>query len=453
MAAQTDIDLRVRNERWLLAAVLGYSALVVTLMVLGGLNITPDVLVVAFLLVAVLMGRTRLFLRDWLPFSAIFLASELMRGIADDAGFPVHVGDVIAAERLISFGQLPTQLLQDWLAPTSGVGIAAIIATVLYMLHFALPIVTGFLLWVWRRSQYYEFVAAFILLSFAGFVTYLLLPVAPPWWAADNGQLNGPTGEPLIRYLKPDAFAVIADRLGFDGRWLTSYVFYGGNPNGVAAFPSLHAGYPFLSFLVLRRAFGRIGWLALAYAVAVWWAIVFTGDHYLVDVLGGIAYASAAYLATPRSGLNVVCCGPRRIRGTARRDPRATRPDRPGRPRPVGVVRRPAAGRGSRLCRVRRAAHRGARGAAHARRAGGGCRLRGGARPALARGAAPGMDAVPGPLPGVRADARPGRRRGAAGPRRRRRLAGALALRRPPPDRAPSGLDGGAAGAHRLGPG
>lgn len=302
MAAQTDIDLRVRNERWLLAAVLGYSALVVTLMVLGGLSITPDVLLVAFLLVAVLLGRTRLFLRDWLPFIAIFLAYELMRGIADDAGFPVHVGDVIAAERLISFGQLPTQLLQDWLAPTSGVGVAAIIATVLYMLHFALPIVTGFLLWVWRRPQYYEFVAAFILLSFAGFVTYLLLPVAPPWWAADNGQLNGPTGEPLIRYLKPDAFAVIADRLGFDGRWLTSYVFYGVNPNGVAAFPSLHAGYPFLSFLVLRRAFGRIGWLALAYAVAVWWAIVFTGDHYLVDVLGGIAYASAAYLATPRIG-------------------------------------------------------------------------------------------------------------------------------------------------------
>ena len=77
-------------------------------------------------------------------------------------------------------------------------------------------------------------------------------------------------------------------------------MFYGVNPNGVAAFPSLHAGYPFLSFLVLRNAFGRIGWLALAYAAAVWWAIVFTGDHYVVDVLAGIVYATAAYLAAPR---------------------------------------------------------------------------------------------------------------------------------------------------------
>ena len=77
-------------------------------------------------------------------------------------------------------------------------------------------------------------------------------------------------------------------------------MFYGVNPNGVAAFPSLHAGYPFLAFLVLRRAFGRIAWLAFAYACLVWWAIVFTGDHYMIDVLGGIAYAAAAYFVTRR---------------------------------------------------------------------------------------------------------------------------------------------------------
>jgi hypothetical protein len=301
MATQPETDLRLRNERWLLVAVLGYAVLVVALMVGGGLEIHPDVLAVAFLLVAVLLGRTRVFLRDWVPFVAIFLAYELMRGIADDAGFPVHVADVLAAERLLFGGNLPTQLLQDWLAPASGVGAAAVVATILYMLHFALPVVTGFVLWLWRRPQYYEYVAAFILLSFAGFVTYLLLPVAPPWYAANAGLLDGANGEPVIRYLKPDAFGVIAQALGYpDGDQLTSYVFYGINPNGVAAFPSLHAGYPFLAFLVLRKAFGPIGWLALAYAGAVWWAIVFTGDHYVIDVLGGIAYASAAYFATPK---------------------------------------------------------------------------------------------------------------------------------------------------------
>lgn len=293
--------LRTRNERWLVWGVLGYAVLVVVLIFAGGVSITPDVLLVAFALLAVLLGRTKLFLRDWIPFIAVFLAYELMRGIADDAGFPVHVDDVISAERFIALGHLPTQVLQDWLAPATGVGAAAIFATVLYMLHFVLPIVTGLLLWIWRRPQYYDFVAAFILLSFAGFVTYLLLPVAPPWLAAQWGHLNGPDGQAVLRYLKPEAFDVLAHALGYpDGHMLSSYVFYGVNPNGVAAFPSLHAGYPFLSFLVLRRAFGRIGWLALGYAAMVWWAIVFTGDHYVVDVLGGIAYASGAYYVIVR---------------------------------------------------------------------------------------------------------------------------------------------------------
>ena len=299
MATVSDGELRVRNERWLMVAIGAYVVIVVALMVGGGLEIHPDVLAVAFLLVAVLLGRTWLFLRDWIPFVAIFLAYELMRGIADDAGFPVHMHDVIAVERFIAFGHLPTQVLQDWLAPGGRVGAAAIVATILYMLHFALPVITGFLLWLWRRPLYYEFVAAFIVLSFAGFVTFLLLPVAPPWYAAVEGALNGPDKLPVIHYLKPDAFAAIAHFLGYpDGSQLSSYIFYGVNPSGVAAFPSLHAGYPFLTFLFLRRAFGRIGWLALGYAAAVWWAVVFTGDHYLVDVLGGIVYASAAYLGT-----------------------------------------------------------------------------------------------------------------------------------------------------------
>lgn len=305
MAPSTEPDTnaagRARTERWLLVAVAGYAVIVVAMMFAGGLRITPDVLVVALGLVAVLIGRTRLFLRDWIPFVVIFLAYELMRGIADDAGFPVHVADVADLERTLFGGIIPTAWLQERMAPAAGVGVAAIVATIFYMLHFALPVVTGFLLWVWRRPRYHDYLAAFILLSFGGFVTFLLLPVAPPWLAAQRGFLDGPDGEPILRYLKPEAFAVIAESLGYpDGHELSSYVFYGVNPNGVAAFPSLHAGYPFLSFLVLRRAFGRIGWVAFAYAAVAWWSIVFTADHYVVDVVGGIVYAVAAYLAAPR---------------------------------------------------------------------------------------------------------------------------------------------------------
>ncbi len=61
--------------------------------------------------------------------------------------------------------------------------------------------------------------------------------------------------------------------------------------------PSLHAAYPFLAFLFARRFFGRVGWLMLLYSACVWFAIVYIADHYVVDILAGLAYAAAAYWA------------------------------------------------------------------------------------------------------------------------------------------------------------
>lgn len=294
---QPHAELLRRNDRLLIGGVLAYAALIVVLMVVGGVALTPDVLAVAFGLAAVLLGRGRLFLRDWIPFVVLLLAYELMRGIADDAGLPLHDTDLATADRLLAFGLLPTQVLQDALRPAAGLDTIAIAATVVYMLHFALPLATGFVLWLWRRPQYYDFVAALIILSMAGFVTYLLLPAAPPWYVASHDLLDGPDGRPLIAYLKPGAFETLAGALGFDGRYLYSLAFGSVNPNAVAAFPSLHVAYPFLAFLALRRAFGRIGWLALAYTAVVAFSVVYTGDHWLIDAFAGIAYAYAAYYA------------------------------------------------------------------------------------------------------------------------------------------------------------
>jgi membrane-associated phospholipid phosphatase len=290
-------SLRRRNDRLLVAGVLVYSAVVVILMVATGVSITPDFLAVAFGLAAVLLGRGRLFLRDWVPFIVLLLAYELMRGVADDAGLPLHAADLAHAERIIAFGVLPTQVLQDALRPASGIDPIAIVATIVYMLHFVLPLGAGFVLWLWRRPLYYDFVAALVLLSVAGFVTYMLVPAAPPWYAAYLGLLNGPDGRPVIAYLKPGAFDTLATALGFDGRQVYSLAFGSVNPNLVAAFPSLHVAYPFLTFLTLRRAFGRIGWLALGYAALVAFSVVYTGDHWVIDELAGIAYAYIAFYA------------------------------------------------------------------------------------------------------------------------------------------------------------
>src|ERR1035437_1674495 len=263
-------------------------------MIVTGVSITPDILLVAQGLAALDLGRGRLFLRDWIPFVGLFLAYELMRGYAVSFGASVLVAAFTPIDKFLFFGPLPPQVLQDWFHPATGIDYLAIVATIVYFLHFPLPLAVGFFLWLRQRRAYYDFVAAIIILSMAAFLTYLLLPVGPPWYAAQQGLLNGPTGVPTITYLKPGAFDEIARFFGFQGNYLYTYTMYDINPNDVAAFPSLHAAYPTLAFLFTRRAFGRIGYLMLGYAACVWFAVIYLGDHYLVDVPGGIRYASVA---------------------------------------------------------------------------------------------------------------------------------------------------------------
>jgi membrane-associated phospholipid phosphatase len=280
-----------RNDRLLIGLVAGYIALLSALMIARGVSLTPDVLLIGLGLAAVLLGRGKLFLRDWIPFIGLFFAYELMRGYADNFGASVHIEDVLDLERWLFLGSVPTQVLQAWLHPATGIDPWAVAGTVFYFLHFPLPLAVAFFLWLRRRRVFYDFVAALIVLSMAGFVTYLLLPVAPPWYAAERGLLPG------VTYLKEQGFQDLARMFGFEGRYLFSYTIYQINPNQVAAMPSLHAAYPFLAFLFARRTFGRVGWVMLAYSACVWFSIVYIADHYVVDILGGLAYAAIAYWA------------------------------------------------------------------------------------------------------------------------------------------------------------
>jgi membrane-associated phospholipid phosphatase len=78
-----------------------------------------------------------------------------------------------------------------------------------------------------------------------------------------------------------------------DGLVGTSYRY----ANEVAAVPSLHAA---LALLVALSAWPRRGWarpLVAAYPLAMALAIVYTGEHYVSDVLLGWLYAVASYAA------------------------------------------------------------------------------------------------------------------------------------------------------------
>jgi membrane-associated phospholipid phosphatase len=275
---------RRRLSRAMVILLIGYVTLVLVLMVARGAYMSPDLFVVLALVVAVVLGRTWLFLRDWLPFAAIFLAWESMRGMADELGTAVHSDDVIALERFF-FGRVPSVELQAAFHVPGSINLLDLATTFLYVAHFALPLVVAFAFWVLERTLFYRYLLALMLMSFAAFICYLLIPVAPP-------RFSGSFGEALpVADIARDTFTQL--RFAPVTTWL--YGSISGNP--VAAFPSLHSAYPLLAYLFARNRWPRASLILLAWSAAIWFAVVYLGHHYVIDVVAGIVFAIGAFLA------------------------------------------------------------------------------------------------------------------------------------------------------------
>jgi membrane-associated phospholipid phosphatase len=72
--------------------------------------------------------------------------------------------------------------------------------------------------------------------------------------------------------------------------WLYSHHDY----NLYAAFPSLHAGCPVVAAAPAWRQSRKVGIVLWVWAVIVWIVVVYLGEHYVSDVIGGVVYATIA---------------------------------------------------------------------------------------------------------------------------------------------------------------
>jgi len=155
--------------------------------------------------------------------------------------------------------------------------------TFLYVAHFALPLIVAFVFWIQDRTLFYRFLLGLMLMSFAAFICYLLIPVAPPRFAYAYGE----------KLAVVDIARTTFEQIHFAPVTTWLYGNISGNP--VAAFPSLHSAYPLLAYLFARNRWPRASLVLLAWSFAIWFSVVYLGHHYVVDVLGGILWAFGAY--------------------------------------------------------------------------------------------------------------------------------------------------------------
>ncbi len=275
----------MKRRLFIISIFIIYTIIMTAGMIWQGIGIAPDRYIVVLLLATFLFTRkTRDFLVDWIPFLLLILLFDYLRGWADNSGQQVHVKELISVE-LTLFGELPTRTLQRWLFNGTPHWYDYI-ATILYFLHFALPFNFGYIMWIYRREYFKQFVTGILLLSYAALLTFVLYPAAPPWYAQNEGYFSG------ITKIMDQTIQAFPEKLS------VPTVYHKFNTNPVAALPSLHAAYPFIIFLFALSFFKKKGWFFFPYVLAMWVSIVYLGEHYVIDVILGAVYALIAFLLT-----------------------------------------------------------------------------------------------------------------------------------------------------------
>lgn len=269
-----------------LASFIVYIISITSVLIYFGVAIYPDRYFFVLLIPALFIKRTRSFLLEWIPFIIIFLSYEFLRGIADHLNQTVNYSFAIWGDQTF-FGPLPSNWLQQHLYRPGTLNWYDYLSTIIYFLHFVLPLSFAFLLWIKNRASFRKFVGGFLVLSYTGLLTYVAFPAAPPWLASDNGYI------PHVYKILNITFQTFPEKLNIP----SIYTSFDSNP--VAAFPSLHAAYPLLILLFAVKFFGKKGLIFLPYVLAVWFSIVYMGEHYVTDIVGGIIYTVLSfYLVT-----------------------------------------------------------------------------------------------------------------------------------------------------------
>lgn len=247
---------------------------------------TPDKIFVLLVLAGMAFGQTTEILKRFTPFVVLLLVYESFRGVAAMLNTNVNYDFMIAADKLLFLGHLPTTLLQNMLWH-GAVKWYDFVLYGAYTLHFVLPFALAVLVWKTREKQYWRLITTYVTVSFAGFLTYLAFPAAPPWLASDKGVIE------------PIAHVSSAIWAAFGIHDFPS-VYNKIAPNQVAAMPSLHAAYAMLFALFIIRMYDtKWRWLSVIYPALIWFGTTYMGEHYVIDIIVGILYAVAGYAAAP----------------------------------------------------------------------------------------------------------------------------------------------------------
>lgn len=228
---------------------------------------------------------TRKFITGFSVFIVFWILFDYMKAFPNYNFNTVHIESLYNAEKSL-FG---IRYQQEWITPNEYWAkhthtFLDIMSGIFYLCWVPVPMAFAIYLYFSnKRKEFLYFSLTFLLVNIVGFVFYYIYPAAPPWYVENYGfdfhaQTPGNT----------------AGLQRFD-RFFNAPIFnslYAKSSNVFAAMPSLHSAYPIITlYYGIKYRVGRINILFAVIVLGIWFAAVYSGHHYILDVIAGIACA------------------------------------------------------------------------------------------------------------------------------------------------------------------
>jgi membrane-associated phospholipid phosphatase len=219
------------------------------------------------------------FIRQFCLFVCAYLLYRLVEGLVAGHSAPAfrHANEIISLERRLGLFVEPK--IQAWAA---GSHLMLVVATYIY-LNAQTTLIVGALLYLYiAHNRNYYFVRNMLIVAMViGLFCYGLYPTAPPRLLPEWG------------FIDTDSYT-----LGVNSNSPAVNQFL----NQYAAVPSMHVAFAvMLSWSLARQVRTRAArrfWLA--YPLLITFVTIITGNHFLFDVVAGLATAAVAAIVAHR---------------------------------------------------------------------------------------------------------------------------------------------------------
>ena len=221
------------------------------------------------------LRRLALPIASWV---GIWVGFNALRAIGDAVPWAPATQTLVANAEVWLLGASPSGSLQQALDLQGGMQPHDWAAVAVHLSFFIVPHGIAAVVLLRNRRLFGRYARATLVLLATGAVAFAMVPTAPPWLA--GGSTVRLVNEPLA------GAGIVAGGQGTGD--------LGFEPNALAAMPSIHLG---ATALIAALAFStrRFRTSALVYVAAMGLALVYLGEHHVLDVVAGAALTGVSW--------------------------------------------------------------------------------------------------------------------------------------------------------------